>query len=238
MKIANIIRRKKRPYCSVVIAAAGNSSRMGEDKLMLELCGVPALARTMLAFEQCDWVDEIVVVTRSEKIVDVAHLCEKYNIRKVTKILLGGADRTASVLAGLSEINPDARLAAIHDGARPLVTDEIIRAAIHMAALHKAAAPAVKLKDTVKRVAEGKVVETPERESLVAVQTPQVFWADLIKGALTDAVLNGRTFTDDCAALESMGVPAYITEGSYENLKLTTQEDIAAAEWILRRRGI
>lgn len=237
MKIADIIRKKKRPFCSVVIVAAGSSVRMGEDKLMMELCGVPVLARTILAFDRCALIDEIVVVTRSEKIVDVAHLCERYSVSKVTKILVGGETRTVSALAGLSEISPDARLAAVHDGARPLVTEEIIRAVVHMAALNKAAAPAVKLKDTVKRVADGLVVETPERSGLVAVQTPQVFWPELIKGALTDAVQKGLEFTDDCAALEAMGVPVYITEGSYDNLKITTPEDIAAAEWIIRRRG-
>ena len=237
MKIADIIRGKRRPFCSAVIVAAGTSTRMGEDKLMMELCGVPVLARTLMAFDRSPCIDEIVVVTRSEKIVDIAHLCQRYSIEKVTKILVGGATRTISALAGLSEINPDARLAAIHDGARPLVTEEIIRNTIHMAALNKAAAPGVALKDTVKRVKDGVVVDTPERAGLVAIQTPQVFWPDLIKGALTDAVQKELELTDDCAALEVMGVPVHVTEGSYENLKITTPEDIAAAEWILRRRG-
>lgn len=238
MRISDILRKKTRPFCSVVIVAAGNSDRMGEDKLMMELCGVPVLARSILAFERCEFINEIVIVTQSDKIVDVAHLCERYNINKVTKIVVGGATRTISALAGLSEINPDARLAAVHDGARALVSDEIIRNTIHIAALNKAAAPAVKLKDTVKRVEDGVVVDTPERANLVAMQTPQVFWPDLIKGALTDAVQKGLEFTDDCAAVEAMGVPVHITEGSYDNLKLTTPEDIAAAEWVVRSRGL
>lgn len=238
MKISDIIRKKKRPFCSAVIVAAGSSQRMGEDKLMMDLCGVPVLARSILAFDNCDFVDEIVIVTQSEKIVDTAHLCEKYNAKKVTKILVGGSTRAMSALAGLSEINPDARLAAIHDGARPLVSDEIIRNTIHMAALNKAAAPGVKLKDTVKRVKDDMVVETPEREGLVAVQTPQVFWQELIKGALTKAVEQSLPITDDCSAAESMGIPVYITEGSYDNLKITTPEDIAAAEWIIRSKKL
>ncbi|MGI6029414.1 MAG: 2-C-methyl-D-erythritol 4-phosphate cytidylyltransferase [Candidatus Heteroscillospira sp.] len=238
MKLSDIIRKKTRPFCSVVIVAAGSASRMGDDKLMLELCGVPVLARTLMTFDGCSCIDEIVVVTQSEKIVDVAHMCEKYAVKKVTKILTGGATRTQSALAGLSEIDEDARLAAVHDGARPLVTEEIISTAVHMAALNKAAAPAVKLKDTVKRVENGMVSATLPRDELVAVQTPQVFWPELIKGALTDAVQKGLEFTDDCAALEAMGVPVYITDGSYENIKITTPEDIPAAEAILRGRGL
>lgn len=238
MKISDIIRKKKRPFCSVVIVAAGSSTRMGEDKLMLELCGVPVLARSILAFDACEFVDEIVIVTQSEKIVDIAHLCEKYGAKKVTKIVVGGDTRAVSALAGLSEINPDARLAAIHDGARPLVSQEIIKNTIHQAALNKAAAPGVKLKDTVKRIENGMVADTPDRESLVAIQTPQVFWQELIKGALTNAVEKNLTITDDCSAVEAMGIPVYVTEGSYDNLKITTPEDVAAAEWIIRSRKI
>ncbi|MGE4352654.1 MAG: 2-C-methyl-D-erythritol 4-phosphate cytidylyltransferase [Oscillospiraceae bacterium] len=238
MRISNLIRRKKRPFCSAVIAAAGASERMGDDKLMLELCGVPVLARSILAFDRCQFIDEIVVVTQSEKIVDVAHLCERFSIAKVTKIVVGGSTRTASALAGLSEINPDARLAAVHDGARPLVSEEIIKNTIHMAALNKAAAPGVPLKDTIKRVEKNLVKETPDRSAYVAVQTPQIFMPELIKGALTDAVQKGLEFTDDCAAIEAMGVPVYITEGSYENIKITTPIDIAAAEWVIRNRRL
>jgi 2-C-methyl-D-erythritol 4-phosphate cytidylyltransferase len=237
MKLAEIIRNNKRPYCSAVIVAAGSSTRMGEDKLMLPLHGVSVLARSILAFEASSAIDEIVVVTRSEKIVDVARLCESCGVKKVTKILVGGESRTVSVLAGLSESSPKAKVVAIHDGARPLVTEEIIRSVVHQASLFKAAAPGVRLKDTVKRVSDGVVVETPDRDGLVAIQTPQAFWPDLIKGALTDAVQKGVSYTDDCAAVEALGVQVHITAGSYDNLKITTPEDIAAAEGVLERRG-
>lgn len=234
MKLSDRIRRKKRPFCSAVIVAAGNSERMGEDKLLIELCGIPVIIRSIMAFDSCDFIDEIVVVTQSEKIVGLAQLCDKYSIAKVTKIVVGGANRSASVLAGLSEINPDARLVAVHDGARPVVSDEIIRNTIHIAALNKAAAPGVPVKDTVKRVENNMVKESLDRSELVAVQTPQVFIPELVKGALTDAVQKGLEFTDDCAALEALGVPVYITTGSYDNIKITTPCDVAAAEWVLK----
>jgi len=238
MKLADFIRRKKRPFCSVVIVAAGTSQRMGEDKLMMELCGMPVLARSIMAFDKSDSIDEIIIVTQAEKIVDIAHLCEQYSFKKVTKILTGGATRTLSALAGLSEIDTRATVAAVHDGARPLVSDKIIRNTVHMASINKAAAPGVKLKDTVKRVEDSVVVETPNREGLVAIQTPQAFWPDLIKGALSSAVGKGINYTDDCAAAEALGIPVYITEGSYDNLKITTPEDIASAEWIIRSKKL
>ena len=237
MKLSNLIRKKTRPFCSAVIVAAGSSERMGEDKLMLPLDGVPVLVRSIQAFDSSPLIDEIIVVTQSAKIVPVSQLCADYGIKKVTKILTGGETRVISALAGLSEIDDRAKLAAIHDGARPLVTHEVIEKALHGAALNKAAAPAVPLKDTVKLVKDGAVVRTLERSSLAAVQTPQVFWPDIIKGALTDAMNRGRDITDDCSAVEAMGVPVFITEGSYENIKITTPEDIAAAEAILERRG-
>ena len=237
MKLSNLIRKKTRPFCSAVIVAAGSSERMGEDKLMLPLDGVPVLVRSIQAFDSSPLIDEIIVVTQSAKIVPVSQLCADYGIKKVTKILTGGETRVISALAGLSEIDDRAKLAAIHDGARPLVTHEVIEKALHCAALNKAAAPAVPLKDTVKLVKDGAVVRTLERSSLAAVQTPQVFWPDIIKGALTDAMNRGRDITDDCSAVEAMGVPVFIIEGSYENIKITTPEDIAAAEAILERRG-
>ena len=237
MKLSDLIRKKSRPFCSVVIVAAGSSTRMGEDKLMMPLLGVPVLARSILAFDRSPLIDEIIIVTLSEKIVPVSQLCRDHGVEKVTKILVGGETRTVSALAGLSEIDSRARVAAIHDGARPLVTDEIIKAVLHEAVLNKAAAPAVPLKDTVKIVKDGVVVRTPDRTGLAAVQTPQAFWPDIIKGALTDAINHGRTITDDCSAVEALGVPVHLTAGSYENIKITTPDDISAAEAILTGRG-
>lgn len=239
MSVFKKIARKaqSRVFCTAVIVAAGSSARMGFDKLMAPLCGAPVLVHTLRAFEKCERVDEIIVVTQSEKIVDIAALCKDHGISKATKILVGGETRVHSSLAGTSEADKRAKVIAIHDGARPLVTPEIISAAVHEAVLHRAAAPAIPVRDTIKSAENGVVTATPDRASLFAVQTPQIFDADLIKAALTDAVQKGLAVTDDCAAAEAMGVKIRLTSGSDENIKITTPVDLLTAEGILRKRG-
>jgi len=232
-----LFRKKERVGCSAVVAAAGSSSRMGGDKLFMDLGGVSVLARTLMALQGCACVEEIVVVTREEKILEVADMCRAFGIDKATKVLCGGMTRMESVLAGLSEIHPDAGLVAIHDGARPLVTEEIVREAVHTASVYQCAAPAVPVTDTLKRAENGIVCETLDRPQLAAVQTPQVFVPELIKGALTLAVQNGRTYTDDCAAVEALGAKVHLTEGSPENIKITTPLDLVLALAILQNRG-
>lgn len=237
MSVSDTIRKKARRFCSAVVVAAGSSERMGRDKLMLELSGVPILARTLTALERCECIDEIIVVTQPEKIPEVALLCRQYGIDKATKVLSGGATRPESSLAGVCEISPKAKLVAIHDAARPLITEELVTEVVHMAALHKAAAPGIALKDTVKLVSSNQVELTPERESARAVQTPQVFEPDIIKGALSYVIQNEIAVTDDCSAVEALGVPVRVTEGSEENIKITTPLDISLAEAILEKRG-
>ena len=229
-------KEEKRPFCSAVVVAAGASERMGTDKLMLDLGGMPVLARTLKALQACTCIDEIVVVTQPEKIVPVAKLCKEYGITLATKILSGGATRAESALIGLSEISSEAALAAIHDGARPLVTPAVVSAAVEAASRCLAAAPAVPVKDTVKIAENGVVAETPDRESTMAVQTPQVFQPDIIKGALTYALEQEIPVTDDCSAVELLGVDVFLTPGDEENIKITTPLDISLAETILRRR--
>lgn len=230
--------KKKEPRCSAVIVAAGHSTRMGEDKLFMQLGCMPVLARTLLAFENCKAVEEIVVVTRSEKIMEVADMCKKYGISKTSKVIFGGATRSESSLAGVSEVKSNAELIAIHDGARPFVTEKIIESAVSAAAKYMAAAPAVKITDTLKAVDEdGFAIGTVDRESTVRIQTPQVFSADLIKGALSKAVRDGRVITDDCAAIEAMGVKVFMVDGDEDNIKLTTEKDIFVASEIIKRRG-
>ena len=234
-------RRKKDrdlPFCSCVIVAAGMSERMGEDKMRLELCGAPLIARTLEAIEICPCIGEIILVTHSQDIVDMAKLCREFGIDKVTKIIVGGETRMRSVLAGLSEISPRAGLVAIHDGARPLVTPEIVEAAVRAAETKLAAAPAIPLRDTIKHVNErGEADSTPPRAEYAAVQTPQVFEADLIKAALTAAMEKDLELTDDCAAVEALGVKPAMVPGSWENIKVTTPLDIRIAETIYRDRG-
>lgn len=239
MSIKNIFKKKdKTPHCSAVIVAAGSSQRMGSDKLMAELGCMPVLARTLLAFENCELVDEIVVVTRMEKVMELAELCKKYGITKATKVIRGGNTRMESALAGVSEVGARARLIAIHDGARPLVTDELICRTIIAADKHMAAVPVVYSTDTLKFVDENGLISGPiDRDRTARVQTPQIFDADLIKGALSKAASDGLSLTDDCSAIEIMGVKAMTVEGDIDNIKLTTPRDIQLAEVILKDRG-
>ena len=223
--------------CSVIVPAAGSSQRMGQDKLLLPLGGVPAILVTLRALEGSAYVSEIIVVTREDLIVPLSQLCRDARLDKVSKIVVGGETRMESVLAGLREAAPSAELIAVHDGARPLVTTQVVDAAIEMAAKCGAAAPAVAVKDTVKLAANGVVERTLERSQLFAVQTPQVFERGLLMAALSKAKSDGARLTDDCAAVERLGMPVHLTAGSYENIKLTTPEDLAAAEAILERRG-
>ena len=232
-------RRRKEaqpPCCAAVVPAAGSSTRMGQDKLFASLGGVPVLVHTLRALESCPSVGAIIVVTRPDHLVEVGKLCREAALSKVSKVVSGGATRTESVLAGVNAVGEEYPIIAIHDGARPLVSREVVEAAIAAAASGSAAAPAVPVKDTVKEAERGIVTATPDRSRLFAVQTPQVFDADLIRTALTRAVEDGISLTDDCAAVERMGVPVALTQGSYTNLKITTPEDLAVAEALLEWR--
>ena len=223
--------------CSAVIVAAGSSTRMGSDKLMMEVGGRPVLLRTLQVMQQTNCVDEIIVVTQADKIVEVANLCHDNGIAKASKIIRGGATRAEFVLLGLLEVRPDADYVAIHDGARPLVTEAVVAQVVQEAVKHRAAAPAIPVKDTIKAVdAEGFVSRTLDRSVLRAVQTPQVFETDLIKGALVNAMQKNKAITDDCSAVELLRVPVYLTEGDEENIKITTPLDICLAEAILAGR--
>lgn len=223
--------------CAAVVPAAGSSTRMGgQDKILLPLDGVPVLIHTLRALESSALITETVVVTREDLIVPISQLCRDGALSKVSKVVIGGDSRAQSVLRGIQALPEDTPLIAIHDGARPLVTPQVIDSAIRMAARRGAAAPAVPLKDTVKRARDGLVEETPDRSSLFAVQTPQVFAADLIRGALGKAVEENAPITDDCSALERLGMQVFLTEGDYTNIKITTPEDMAVAEALLAWR--
>ncbi len=150
--------------------------------------------------------------------------------------MAGGMDRTHSVLNGVRECSPQAELIGIHDGARPLVTAEVLEKVIAAAALSGAAAPGVPVQDTIKRAEAGRILETPDRAELFAVQTPQVFEASLILAALTQAEQEGVVLTDDCGAVERLGMTVTLTEGTYENLKITTPVDLVMGEAILAWR--
>lgn len=242
MNILRLFSRKdkgqKQPHCSAVIVAAGSSRRMGSDKLKMMLGDRPVLVRTLQVFEASPLVDEILVVTREDKLEETAALCRQYGISKVSRVLCGGKTRAESALAGVSEVSPKARLIAIHDGARPLLSQQLLQRCVCTAAEHLAAAPALPNTDTLKAVdSEGKMIGTIDRDSSFRVQTPQVFQAELIKAALTRAVEKQLPITDDCSALELLGVRAMTVEGEEDNLKITTERDLTFAAQILRDRG-
>lgn len=227
------------PFCSAIVAAAGSSSRMGgENKLMLPIEGVPVLAWTLQALNEADLVDEIVVASREEDLIPIGDLCRIYGITKPVKIVRGGESRLESVYLASLECREDAAFLAVHDGARPLATAELIDRTIALAHRTNAAAPAVPVKDTVKIVRDGRIVSTPPREELRAIQTPQVFDAALLRAALENARLAGEVVTDDCSAVEKLGKEIYLTDGSYENIKITTPEDLALASELCHQREV
>ena len=225
------------PYCIAVVAAAGSASRMrGENKQLALLGDRPVLVHALQALDRCTEVHEIIIVTREDMILPVGELCKDFSIQKATKIVPGGASRTESVLRGVLEAPERAELVAVHDGARPLITPDLVSAVVRMAAKTGAAAPALPVRDTIKIARNGLVCATPERSELFAVQTPQVFQADLLKGALRHALDSGEQPTDDCAALERMGVPVSLIEGDPMNLKITVPSDRIVAEALLEWR--
>ena len=238
--LLSALKKKKKtpPLCSAVVVAAGSARRMeGVDKILAPLGELPVLVHTLMAFQGSPCVKEIVVVTREDLLVEVGRLCRDFALDKVTKVIVGGAERIHSVQAGLRETDPDAALIAIHDGARPLVTGEVIQAAVEAAAQTGAAAPAIEVVDTIKRAADGRTAETVDRSALRAVQTPQVFESSLIKAALQKALDDGLELTDDCAAVERLGMKVALTRGDERNIKLTTPEDLAVAQAILELEG-
>lgn len=232
------VKEANRPRCTALVAAAGASSRMeGVNKVLEPLEGVPVLARTLVSFQLAEEIDEIVVAAREEDLVEISRMCRTYDITKCTKVVRGGESRVHSVLLAALEASPDSALLAVQDGARPLVTPELIGRVVSAAARCGAAAPAVAVKDTVKAVREdGAVERTLERETLRAVQTPQVFEASLLKAALQSALESGVPVTDDCSAVERLGKVAFLVKGEEENLKITTPMDLILAEAILRAR--
>ena len=218
--------------CGAVIVAAGSASRMGgSDKVMAALKGEPMIVRTVRAFQNCDAIKEIIIVTREDLIRPISGLCSKMD--KVKAVVVGGSSRQESVGLGLNALSSDIQLAAIHDGARPLITDAVIDRTVRAAHSYGAAAPAIPVKDTIKVVKSGLVAETPDRAALQAVQTPQVFDFDLLRGALKKAEEEKAAVTDDCSAVERLGMSVKIVEGDERNLKVTTPLDLKIAELLL-----
>ena len=225
----------RRAPVGAVIVAAGRSQRLGQDKLFVELANVPVLALTLRAFDECPAVHGIALVLSEANYERGAQLVEQYALRKVCWLCVGGERRQDSVRAGLEKLSGHGfGWVAIHDGARPLVTAEVIETGIEMAKSWGAAIAAVPIKETIKVVGmDGFVEDTPDRSRLWSIQTPQVFSFDLIVAAHQRALAD---VTDDAALVEQMGVRVRVYRGSYENLKITTSDDLELAETLLRRR--
>ena len=236
MKIQDLTRaaRKVLPlkYCGAVIVAAGTASRMGGiDKVMALLKGEPMIVHTVRAFQQCDAIRELVIVTRPDLIQEIMGLCREFD--KVTAVVAGGSSRPESVQNGLNALSKKVKLVAVQDGARPLITEAVIDRTIRAAHTYGAAAPGIPVKDTVKVVEGGIVSSTPDRNTLKAIQTPQVFDFDLLKGALKKAFQDGIAITDDCSAVEYIGFKVRIVEGDERNIKVTTPTDLKIAQLFL-----
>ena len=218
--------------CGAVIVAAGSASRMGGiDKVMAELKGEPMIVHTVRAFQNCDAIKEIVIVTREDLILPITRLTN--NFGKVTAVVLGGSSRQESVALGMNALSEKCELAAIQDGARPLVTWELIDRVVRAAHAHHAAIPVIPVKDTIKVCDTALVKSTPDRSTLRAVQTPQVFDFDLLRGALKKAAEDGAEVTDDCSAVERLGMSVRTVEGDERNLKVTTPLDLKLAEMLM-----
>lgn len=217
---------------TALIVAAGSGSRMKSDKnkQLVELKGVPVIVRTLLAFENNAYIDNIITVARSEDIDVFKSLIEEYGIKKVSDVVPGGDCRRESVACGLELVGDD-DIVLIHDGARPLISGETISKIIEALGDNRAAACGVRVKDTIKVVdPDNIIVSTPDRDKLIAIQTPQAFRAADIKRLHAKARRDNIDVTDDCALAEADGIKVKVITGDYRNIKITTPEDIKLAE--------
>ncbi len=221
----------------VVIVAAGTGSRMKKDinKQFIKLKNKEIVAHTIEKFYNRENIDDIVVVIREdEEEYFNKNIKEKYGFTNI-KVAHGGNERQDSVFNGIKMLKKECEVVLIHDGARPFVTDDIIKRSINKANEHNAIVVGVKIKDTIKVVSDnGNIIDTPNRSYLWAVQTPQVFKYDIITKAYEDAYNNNYYGTDDAMLVERIGYNVKMIEGSYNNIKITTQEDLEFGEQILK----
>ena len=203
----------------------------GIDKVMAPLDGEPMIARTVRAFQESDVISEIVIVTREDLVLPISNLCG--GMDKVKAVVTGGKSRQESVELGMNALSKEVKLAAIQDGARPLITWQVIDRVVRAANTFGGAVPGIPVKDTIKVENGGLVKETPDRKTLRAIQTPQVFDFDLLRGALKKAKEDGAEVTDDCSAVERLGMKVKIVEGDERNIKVTTPMDLKIAELLL-----
>lgn len=224
-----------------LIAAAGQGKRMGSElnKQYLPLMGKPVLAHTLQVFQEHPLIDSIIVIaTKEEMDFCQKEVVEAFGFNKVRQVVAGGQERQDSVYRGLQSLPEECDLVVVHDGARPLVTPQIITESLKEAQLSKASVVAVPVKDTIKQVDNlGFVEKTLNRGSLFSIQTPQVFKKEVIFKAYEEAYRKGVSGTDDASLVELLGIRVKVVKGSYENIKITTPEDIELALSFIRGRN-
>lgn len=228
-----------KPFVTALIVAAGGSTRMGtrKNKLLLDLKGMPVIARTLLAFENTACIDEIVLVCREEDREEIREISQIFGIRKLKSIVKGGETRQQSVFQGIQAACQETTHFAIHDGARALITPEAIQESVLDGVRFGASSLGVPVKDTIKVIdQEGYVQDTPNRTFMWNVQTPQVFEKEVYQRAMEKAQQDQADYTDDCQLIEQLGVKVHLCMGSYENIKITTRDDLALGEHILQLR--
>lgn len=244
-KIAGVLRHfspaeNRHYFTSAVILAAGSGQRFGQEnglKQFYPICSVPALVHTLRAFESSSLIDEILIVTRESDIVRCEEYVKEYSITKVRKIIAGGSDRQESAKRGFDAISDKAKFVSFHDGARCLVTREIIDSTIRAAYEHGAAIAAERSRDTVKIANDAGIsVDSPDRSTVWLAKTPQVFMADIYRAAIYSAEKDRVRATDDSMLAERLGFKVKMVECGNENIKLTTPNDVCIAEAILRAR--
>lgn len=232
----------EKKYCTAIVLAGGSGKRMGTKvhKQYLMLNRYPVLYYSLEAFQKSAWMDEIILVTGAgEEEYCRKEIVDRYGFSKVKKIVAGGAERYNSVWNGLQQVTKQEGYVYIHDGARPFVDEEMIERAYQCVSETKACVAGMPVKDTIKVVDENNYVkDTPERKTLWLVQTPQVFETDLIKTAYQKLIENEiENATDDAMVVEQMMEhPVKLYPGSYENIKITTPEDLLVAEAFLHSR--
>lgn len=223
---------------SAVILAGGSSTRMGGiSKQQALLAGIPVAVRSMLAFENCFFCKEILVVSKESECLLYPEYAAKYGIKKFSRAIRGGETRQESAFLGMNGVDPDTAYIAFHDAARCLVTPKEIEAVFLCACRYRCATACTEVTDTVKLVDRHGKTQTegqPQRAQLRAMQTPQIFYADLYRAAAYTAQRDGFTATDDCSLLEHAGFGTKCVPCSRTNLKITTPEDLVLAEALLR----
>jgi 2-C-methyl-D-erythritol 4-phosphate cytidylyltransferase len=219
-----------------IIAAAGAGTRMASDrpKQFLQLAGRPVIFHTLKVFEECDSIDEVIVVLPAAESAGFLSLAGKYSVRKLARVVPGGATRADSVKRGLMAIrSATAEIVAVHDGVRPFVTVDVINNTVAAAKADGAAILVAPVTDTIKEVSGASVLRTLDRGVLRRALTPQCFRYELLREAYEHADVNDPSLTDESTLVEQLGRPVSIVEGSARNIKITTVEDLAIAEAIL-----